>query len=1710
LREKLLGTFTITLLLVEIFFIYPNVNSPESQDYEDSILLNQEFIPDDINKSLSNTPIAFTKNRGQLENNEIRFYDQGGRVWFTDDGVWFKLRKEISMNSQQSTLFDPELGLVIEDQRQSTCEFKRLILKQEFVRSNQVQPTGRKRLSWNSNFFYGNNPNKWCNDVPNYAEVYYENLYEGIDLRYYSSEKGLKYDFIVHPGAEINQIRIRYHGANQLVIDESGNLIIRTQIEDIIDDSLFIYQDYLGSKRQINGRFIILNEFEYGFQILDDYNQHEKLIIDPLLYSTFLGGLENETSTSIEVDSKGNAYITGWTLSPDFPTITGSFDTKGNLSSYRTDVFVCKLKSNGSGLIYSTFIGGNAKDSGMDIAIDSMGNVYITGGTHSMDFPTTPNAYNKSSNARGDCFVLKLNYNGSSLIYSTCIGGFEGDYGSALVIDKIGNAYVTGYTEKCEIPPYIDFPTTSGAYDETNNCNSYTAFIFKLSTNGSSLLYSTFLGGTSYDYGDDIAIDQSGNVYVTGYAMSGNFPTTPGAYDRFHNINLDVFVSILNLSGLGSSDLMYSTFVGGNYHDWGKSIVLDKKGNIIVGGDTSSNNFPTTEGAFDRTFSGGSFNFDCFIFKLNQNLSELKFSTYIGGNKDDLGTDISIDSIGNIYLTGTTESSKFPVTSNAFDKTLNNSDIFLLKLSPDGRYLNYSTFFGGSEDEKDFWINLGAHYGYLGHSGICIDDIGHIYLTGHTLSSDFPTTPGAMDRSINGKTDVFVSRFYFRPYLNITSLSLLKNTTPINLAYSRLCQYTFQVKIIDTANITDIRKVFLILDPLGANIQLCWDAETGLFSKLVDPNNYIFIESTSRAYNYFYWWTFEFNVIFNWTYPHENFNDVQVYATSAQLSPAWLNISRLFRVENDLIFNGALVVKNENNHSLQENDLVRGGEKLTWTGLQTVYENTTDVFPPDDEFDITIWDSNYNVWSTSPALGENFTLEIVTAPTSNLNGDLHIVNISGIPPECDKTDESFMIRIDGDNVTFWNPIPDNKTWQTSSEVKVGITITDHGGGIVLNSSVACCISNDSGGNWSDWEPITDFSSATTVNAYDFVIFEDGKDNFIKWCAGDSVGNGPTESNLYRVLVDSENVIFSNPFPLENEESAFEKVQVGITITDNTSGVKASRIMYTTSTDSGETWTNWKIIKDYTNNQLINVTLNLTFPNGTANRIKWRAYDIAGNGPTESDPYIIKVNTSLQLLQPQVELINPRNGSIVSTTSVELSWRLINPNFANVVYDVYFDLVTPITPNFTGYLETNLRIDNLINGETYYWTIVPRSGEVIGFCHSGIWEFSVNTNLPMPRVTLVRPENGSILHSSMPTFVWSVDYGGPEIVTYDIYLSPDGSPQPKLTGHDKLFYSPESNLDDNITYYWKIVPWAGNIQGPASEIWSFTIKKDYIPHFELELFVSPPIIELQPGDIKRVRAIVKNLGELEDSILLRVEVPSELGVGAMVDEPNTLNTIPTATAEFYITVTSSMNPQKDIINLTVVAVSRRATEYGLTVEEKEELTLKILSQEKKDEDRPWMSISEFWIIFLIIIIILIVLIIVWMFLRQKKSSQETKEDTTSEDALTVKPGTVPKAVISVGEAPPTITPPQLHEATADAESQQLTQSIEKVPTLAASTTPGQVPETQQIPRVAQVPQLPSAQPETAGTIEESNGDATPELDKPRETQEETDKNSQKKD
>ncbi len=386
-----------------------------------------------------------------------------------------------------------------------------------------------------------------------------------------------------------------------------------------------------------------------------------------LVYGTFLGGSSYDGGFAIAVDAAGNAYMTGYTASSDFPTTSGAFDTGYNGNG---DAFVTKMNPTGTGLVYSTFLGGSNYDWSQAIAVDAAGNAYVVGyNTASSNFPTTSGAFDTSYNGGNDAFVTKVNSTGTGLVYSTFLGGSGNDEGHSIAVDAAGNAYVMGYNTTSS-----NFPTTSGAFDTTLTGES-DAFVTKLNPAGTGLVYSTFLGGGSYDYGFGLAVDATGNAYVTGATGSSDFLTTPGAFDTSYSGG-DAFVTKVNPAGTG---LVYSTFLGGSGNDNGYAIVVNTAGNAYVTGYTASSDFPATPGAVDTGYNGGN---DAFVTKVNLAGTGLVYGTFLGGSGNDNGNAIAVDAAGNLYVTGATYSSDFPTTPGAIDTSYNGgSDVFVTRLA---------------------------------------------------------------------------------------------------------------------------------------------------------------------------------------------------------------------------------------------------------------------------------------------------------------------------------------------------------------------------------------------------------------------------------------------------------------------------------------------------------------------------------------------------------------------------------------------------------------------------------------------------------------------------------------------------------------------------------------------------------------------------------------------------------------------------------------------------------------------------------------------------------------------------------------------------------------------------------------------------------------------------------------------------------------------
>jgi hypothetical protein len=541
-----------------------------------------------------------------------------------------------------------------------------------------------------------------ASNVETYQELVYRELWPGIDMVLRGDGGELKYEFQLDPGADPRDIRFDYDGASELSLHSDGGLRIDTPLGSLHDAG------------PDNGRYAIQSADEgvLGFATDEESAGPPSVIRAGIDFSTFVGGTGSDAGRGIDVDAAGNVYVTGQTASADYPTTPGVFDRGYNNN---TDVFVTKLDSSGSTIAYSTFIGGSAFDSGNGLAVDAAGAAYVAGFSGSLNYPTTPGSFDTTQNGGSDAFVSKLDPSGSRLEYSTYLGGagfsFEGANGIA--VDHEGSAYVTGFTGSAA------FPATPGAYDTTKNGTGNDVYLTKLDPSGATLGYSTFLGGTTSDTGNDVDVDGQGRAYLTGFTASADFPTSADAHDSSHNGGNDAFVARLN--GTGSA-LEYSTVLGGAGADSGQGIAADEAGSVTsVTGTTASADYPTTPRANDATYNG---NGDAFVATFDR-FSTLAYSTFLGGTASDAASGIAVDEKGKLaYVTGSTASADFPTAGPADDTSYNGAgDAFLTSLKLSNEQLVLSTFLGGTGNDAGIAVAVGA-------------DRKRAYVTGSSSSAD--------------------------------------------------------------------------------------------------------------------------------------------------------------------------------------------------------------------------------------------------------------------------------------------------------------------------------------------------------------------------------------------------------------------------------------------------------------------------------------------------------------------------------------------------------------------------------------------------------------------------------------------------------------------------------------------------------------------------------------------------------------------------------------------------------------------------------------------------------------------------------------------------------------------------------------------------------------------------------------------------------------
>ncbi len=578
---------------------------------------------------------------------------------------------------------------------------------------------GRQRAE--AHYLIGADPSGWYS-AETYSTVTYAEVYPGIDLVFHGHQQQLEYDFVIAAGRDPGHIALAIDGADRVALDD-GDLVIGVAGREIRQHRALAYQDVAGERRGVDVEYVVRGPGELGFRV-GAYDRSQPLVIDPVLtYATYLGGTDDDESGGIAVDAGGNIYLTGTTTLTHFPTKDPLQPASGGVN----DAFVAKLDAGGTALVYSTYLGGTGGELGNAIAVDASGNAYIAGITQSSNFPTKQAAQATYGGA-GDAFVAKLDPTGSTLVYATFLGGTTTDTALGVAADAAGNAYVCGVTNGA-------FPTTAGSVQPATGGNQ-DAFVAKLGPTG-SILYATYLGGSGNETASGIATDGQGNAFVTGQTDSANFPRH-NPLQAARGGGVDAFISKLDATGAA---LVYSTYLGGTGDDAGESIAVDPAGRAFVAGETSGG-FPTTAGAYQRTYGGGAF--DLFVTRLAAGGAALDYATYLGGASRELVTGIAFDSAGRAFVVGLTNGPGFPTTSPfqaAYGGGAN--DAIVSELDATGASLVFSSFLGGAGDDSG--------------RGIAVDPAGYFYVSGNTSSTDFPTAGAYQSQNAGGLFDVFAA-----------------------------------------------------------------------------------------------------------------------------------------------------------------------------------------------------------------------------------------------------------------------------------------------------------------------------------------------------------------------------------------------------------------------------------------------------------------------------------------------------------------------------------------------------------------------------------------------------------------------------------------------------------------------------------------------------------------------------------------------------------------------------------------------------------------------------------------------------------------------------------------------------------------------------------------------------------------------------------------
>ncbi len=617
---------------------------------------------------------------------------------------------------------------------------KEHVVTHRFLRAH-ISPIAEDPLPGTINYLLGPEKNHRAG-VKHYGKLRSPNLYPGIDLVLNATQEGLRYDFELAPGANPKLIKMKFDGA-KVKVNSSGELELSTSLGVVSNRKLHAEQD----GKSVPVSFALRKDGSVGFE-LGSYDPMKPLLIDPLYFSTYLGRDKADYVTAIAYGQNHSVVIGGLTASTTFPTTIGAVQTTYGGGDY--DIFVTKLSGDGKTLLYSTFVGGASSDTLTGMVVDASGAVYGGGSTNGDGFPMTPTAtYDSTYNGAMDAIAFKLAPDGASLEYSTYLGGPQNDACTAIDLDPAtGQMILVGNARS-------GFPTTASSYDPSYNDNT-DGFVTRLSANGKTLVFSTFVGGSELDSFTSVKLGPGNQIYLLGQSYSTDFPVLLPTYDPAPNGQNDVV--LVRLSGNGAT-LNYSSYFGGSGDDLGGSLVVGPGDAVYVTGRTTSADFPTAN-AYDATYDAMA---DLFVAKFTPNMVELSYSTYIGGADYETVGPLHVSPLGFATIAGYTQSTDFPTTSSAIDPTHNGlADGFITTLTPSGQDLTYSTFLGTAQSDAIFSVDSKATTRLLAG--------------GWAGGSSFPTTPGVYQGAHDALLDGVALQVEL-PHLDLrTSIPLRQNS----------------------------------------------------------------------------------------------------------------------------------------------------------------------------------------------------------------------------------------------------------------------------------------------------------------------------------------------------------------------------------------------------------------------------------------------------------------------------------------------------------------------------------------------------------------------------------------------------------------------------------------------------------------------------------------------------------------------------------------------------------------------------------------------------------------------------------------------------------------------------------------------------------------------------------------------------------------------